>query len=401
LRISREFELLKAALFKGGITAETLDLLVAGADSSDHRKDSGSNTNAWADDSGDHSPYQDRQSSQFNPSASIGATPWRQPGTAASFNLAPGSGPYHNGQGQSRQGASGLTVPGFCRQASYGAPPSSVPDDGAFDEVGSAADEGINLPSDATAGPPPAQERRTLYFAGLSDRTTHADLLSILKGGKLLSVNLRGERSATVTFLDGAADFLAWAKRNDLYLHAKRIDVRWAERQFRLNGHIHHKILNGATRNLLVRGALAHGLTETRIREDMEHIHNLVVIGVAYRGDDAHVSTNSVHNALFARTCMLSRAAYKGCKVEFARDGCDAPLPVPVSKTTAPPLPQASRKKKAPFANRFDVIGMDGEDDSSDEENRAPIDAGSDDEGTLDLRSRMGVSLQFLDSEGT
>ena len=70
-----------------------------------------------------------------------------------------------------------------------------------------------------------SHERRTLYFAGLSDRTTYKDLLSVIKGGKLLSVNMRGERSATVTFLDGAADFLAWAKRNDIYLSSKRVRI--------------------------------------------------------------------------------------------------------------------------------------------------------------------------------
>lgn len=66
-------------------------------------------------------------------------------------------------------------------------------------------------------------EKRTLYFHGFSDRTTYRDLLSVIKGGKLLSVNLRAERSATVTFLEGASDFLTWAKRNDIYLNSKRV----------------------------------------------------------------------------------------------------------------------------------------------------------------------------------
>ena len=176
--------------------------------------------------------------------------------------------------------------------------------------------------------------------------------------------------------------------------------MRWAERQYRLNGHIQNKIMNnGASRNMVIHNALSNGLTESRIREDMEHIHNLVIISVIYRNGDAYISTNSVHNALFARTCMMSRTTYKGCKVEFVRDECDVPLPAPIHKPRAPP-PQPA--KKAPIANRFDLINMDGnEHSSSDEENQTPVEAGSDDEGTVDLREQMGVSLNFLDSEST
>ncbi len=68
-----------------------------------------------------------------------------------------------------------------------------------------------------------------MYFSGLSERTTYRDLLSVIKGGKILSVNLRPERTATVTFLEGAAEFLAWAKRNDIYLHTKRVGTNREE----------------------------------------------------------------------------------------------------------------------------------------------------------------------------
>ncbi|TKA70435.1 hypothetical protein B0A55_07892 [Friedmanniomyces simplex] len=391
-RTSREFELLKAALFQGGITAETIGLLISGVDTTEQRKDSGSLTNAWAYDFSSQVPLHGQPSSQPHSSDFDRGMPWRQPAT---FNVAPGSGPFQNGNGLSMQTSSNLRVPALSRQVSYGAQ-SSVPDEAAFDDAGSIPEEGTHHRTN-NAGSQANQERRTLYFAGLSDRTTYRDLLSVIKGGRLLGVNLRSERSATVTFLDGAAEFLAWAKRNDIYLHSKRLEVRWAERQYRLNGHIHNKILNGATRNIMVHNAHVNGLTESRIREDMEHIHNLVIIDVTFRNGDAYISTNSVHNALFARTCMMSRTTYKGCKVEFLRDECDVPLPAPAYRSRAPP-PQPSKKKVA-MANRFDIINMDGTEQSSDEENRTPVEAASDDEGTLDLTSHMGVSLNFLDTE--
>jgi hypothetical protein len=39
----------------------------------------------------------------------------------------------------------------------------------------------------------------------------------------------------------------------------------------------------------------------------MDHIHNLVVIKVEFLGASCYIKTNSVHNAMFARTCMMSR----------------------------------------------------------------------------------------------
>jgi hypothetical protein len=86
-----------------------------------------------------------------------------------------------------------------------------------------------------------------------------------------------------------------------------KVIIRWSERQFILPGYIANKISIGATRNLVIHKRNAKH-TEDSIREDLEHIHNLVVIKVTLQGPDAHISTNSVHNALFARTCMMSRA---------------------------------------------------------------------------------------------
>ena len=109
-------------------------------------------------------------------------------------------------------------------------------------------------------------------------------------------------------------------------------------------------------------------------------------------GDDAYVETNAVHNALFARTCMMSRTAYKGCRIEFFPDQCAGPLPVPaiVSRSSRGGLAQLdplsqlkmnerSRARGAGHAdgaakgavvrNRFELLEVgDGDDDDEQEE---------------------------------
>jgi hypothetical protein len=71
----------------------------------------------------------------------------------------------------------------------------------------------------------PPQDQRTVYITNLPERTTHKDLVSIVRGGRLLDIFLRNDRTATISFVEGAAEFLVYAKRTDIYLHTKRVST--------------------------------------------------------------------------------------------------------------------------------------------------------------------------------
>lgn len=85
-----------------------------------------------------------------------------------------------------------------------------------------------------------------------------------------------------------------------------QVDVRWSDRHFILPGHVASKLAMGTTRNLVIRRCDPRH-TAAIIRDDLEHIHNLVVIKIEFIGSSCHIKTNSIHNAMFARTCMMSR----------------------------------------------------------------------------------------------
>ncbi len=175
-------------------------------------------------------------------------------------------------------------------------------------------------------------------------------------------------------------------------LTCSQVEVKWADRQFTVNGHIANKITNGATRNVVVRGAREKGLDEQQIRDDMEHISNLVIIDVTFRGDDAYVSMNSIHNALFARTCMMSRQAYRGCKIQFYPDECDVPLPQRSFTRAKESVQSVNQSQKPALTNRFSILDLGARDRGSDEENRTPSEGNTEVDGV-----RVGVSLDFLD----
>jgi hypothetical protein len=197
--------------------------------------------------------------------------------------------------------------------------------------------------------------KRTVLLSNLPDAVTHAEVVDNVRGGMLLDIFLRThDRAASVSFLEEAQaqEFLRHVKRHDLYseclsnmphlvmfwtsssvayfetspfipriaklprkvliltsstVRGRRVEIRWNDRQFILPPHVANKVGIGATRNLVIRNCNPNH-TEEAIRDDLEHIHNLVVIKVTFNGQNAYIQTNSVHNALFARTCMMSRA---------------------------------------------------------------------------------------------
>jgi len=120
---------------------------------------------------------------------------------------------------------------------------------------------------------------------------------------------------------------------------------------------------------LVIRGVHPN-ITEERIREDLDHIHNLVIIGVAYQNGDAHIELNSIHNSLFARTCMMSRAVYKGTRIEWYPDECAQPLPKMQYLPKKENIPAQPVKNTNLMVNRFQMLNMDGDgtEDGSEEE---------------------------------
>ena len=126
-----------------------------------------------------------------------------------------------------------------------------------------------------------------------------------------------------------------------------------------------NKIAGGATRNLVVRGA-AEKLTADQIRDHLDHIHNLVVIDINFKNGDAYISTNSIHNALFARTCCMSRSVYKGLRIDWFPDECAAPLRREPVKTRSV-LPAVCVKPMS-VVNQFSLLdtGSDADTDSED-----------------------------------
>jgi hypothetical protein len=150
---------------------------------------------------------------------------------------------------------------------------------------------------------------RSIRLDNLATGTTVSDIVSEVRGGQLLEVYLRyRERAAVLSFVHEheALDFYHHFRRHDLYIKSKRIQVSVAARQQIIASNLAKSIRSGATRNLVIRQCDPN-YTADSIRDDVEHIHNLIVCKVEFRESDCYVSTNSISGALFARTCMSSR----------------------------------------------------------------------------------------------
>ncbi|PYH89132.1 hypothetical protein BO71DRAFT_435078 [Aspergillus ellipticus CBS 707.79] len=232
--------------------------------------------------------------------------------------------------------------------------------------------------SSRSAGSSPAPgDQRTVMIRNLPDRVTHKDIVAAVRGGALLHIYLRArERIASVSFVEEAAarDFLQHTKNYGLYVAGKRVEVSWNDRQFYLPPYVRVKINNGASRNLVLYNVHPN-VTEWVIRKDLEHIHNLIVITVKFKNNNAYISTNSVHNALFARSCMMSRFMYKGMKIGFSPDECVESL----AKSVRKELPTPPKKAAKSVPNRFQLLSLDGADDDEDHGNLDGLNSGIND----------------------
>jgi hypothetical protein len=144
--------------------------------------------------------------------------------------------------------------------------------------------------------------------------------------------------------------------------------VEWDERQSYLPGYLARQIdINGASRNLVIRFAQPE-MTADAIREDLEHIHHLRVVNIRFEQEHVFIGTNSILQAITARTCMMSRLKYKTTKIEFYPDECGQFL--------APPAPRSYDQKSLPaksvgirYTNRFNLLRSLSEDLQLQEQN--------------------------------
>lgn len=326
IQAEREYRLLKSALFRGGLKSETLDTLLAGEDEA----------------LGEPSPYEYVSDETMAKSSNSPASASRSYSTESSPS-------------------SNLVV----RDRML---PSGAGHAVSYDELESSVESPYQEREDpyaARSQAAPVSAQRTVLITNLPKHTTYKDLVGVARGGRLLNLILRDNRSATLSFVEDAAEFMAYAKRTDIYLHTKRLEFRWCSQQFRLLPHVADKIAGGATRNLVIRG-VAGKLTEDEIRDHLDHIHNLVVVDISFKNGDAYVSTNSIPNALFARTCMMSRTVYKGKRIEYYADECAVPLPCLESKGRAPV--RHVGMKSVPLMNQYSLLGNepDAESESDD-----------------------------------
>ena len=90
-------------------------------------------------------------------------------------------------------------------------------------------DEGASFHTPNSERPlPPKLDQRTIIFRNLPDKTTHQDIVNVVRGGMLLDVYLRSqEKAANVSFVQGTAAqaFMAYVKRNDVYVQGRRVRI--------------------------------------------------------------------------------------------------------------------------------------------------------------------------------
>ncbi|KAI9797277.1 MAG: hypothetical protein M1833_005573 [Piccolia ochrophora] len=200
----------------------------------------------------------------------------------------------------------------------------------------------------------------TILLTGLPGGTTVAEIVGVVRGGPLLDVFMRHHKtSAAISFVDGANahNFLTHVSVNGIYIRGKRVFARWNDRQHRSNPYIARKIFEGATRNITIKNVHARGaVTDKVLEEQLDHIDGLRVVSITFKGKDVFISTTSVDKALVACSCLRSRIAYKGMKINFYPDECAGSFS---EAALTPTKENQSPVRNAVWMNRFQPLALD------------------------------------------
>ncbi|OTB08407.1 hypothetical protein M426DRAFT_263660 [Hypoxylon sp. CI-4A] len=174
----------------------------------------------------------------------------------------------------------------------------------------------------------PRECQRTILFYSLPHGATLWDITSVVFGGSLCDVHLSvDENYAVVSFNEeeSAIQFYQHVQENGLSVKGKTVTVRWAKSPHVITNHIRNQILRGATRNIVIQNCNPR-ITEADIRNDLDHIYKLIVVDISFKDGNWHIQTNSIHSALFAKTCLCSREKYKDHTITWGTDECDGPI---------------------------------------------------------------------------
>jgi hypothetical protein len=137
--------------------------------------------------------------------------------------------------------------------------------------------------------------------------------------------------------------------------------VEWAPRGYVAPTYVYQQVQDGGVSRNLVIEKVDSKVTEAIIRRDLAHIHNLAVISVCFENGNAYISTSSAGGALYARTCMKSRAFYKDMRISFYEDECAKPLPR-VRRSAVGGTAKATKKNKkeeqGPAYNPFELLSQ-------------------------------------------
>jgi hypothetical protein len=204
-RTDHHLENLKAALIRGGLSLEHLEVLLA------HETDSHNSQNHAA------------ESVNVVPASGWSVSFSENPSSVPNHGF-PKSGPHFEDRSDTEykggsQNKTNFTNP---RRDSFAPTMPSLGtsndrDDRTMSENGAEHGSRLNLF--------PQRGQRTLVLTGFSDRTSFKEMVTSIRGGILLELYFRKDRSVIISFADpvAATAYLAHVKRHDLYISTKRV----------------------------------------------------------------------------------------------------------------------------------------------------------------------------------
>lgn len=178
------------------------------------------------------------------------------------------------------------------------------------------------------------KHRRTIFLGGIPDGTSLEDLCDVIRGGALESVRILKEKNtAFISFLDSEAahKFHEHCNTRGLFIRGQPVKrIGWADIRI-MSSSLSLAVKSGATRVLFLGNLSTQAFSRERLMEIGSGFG--IVESVKFIRDknigtsSGFISFGELKDAIYAHERISNSPEFKECKVGYAKDRCDDPLP--------------------------------------------------------------------------
>ncbi len=167
---------------------------------------------------------------------------------------------------------------------------------------------------------------RTIYLGSLHESIKIDEICNVVRAGLIENIKLLSSKNICfITFIDSIASsqFFAMCNIHQLFIHNKRVKVKWGKHSGPLSLKIENEVLkNGATRNIYIGNLKVNENTYNLLEFDFLKFGDIEQINFLPEKKCAFVNFTNIENSIKALNEINKIDSYKDLQISYGKDRC-------------------------------------------------------------------------------